>query len=402
MALETGTYISDLVVTNPTATDLKSQGDDHLRLVKSTIKNTFPNVTGVVTPSHTELSYVTGVTSAIQAQLNAPAKVTSINGGQLAGMRSRIINGGYEISNRFGGAVTALAAVTRTYTVDQMIVYASTATTFQRTTFAGAEGDQLNYCLLVNGTAGLTNVQAMQRVEYWNCIDMGGKAVVGSIWVYQTTGSTLTAVVQAARPNTPDDYSSTTAESAFTVSVNGVLGASIPSGQWCKVAATATLSNAAVTGLEIAFLLVGAITSGYCLFTKMQFELGTVATPFERRSYGLELALCQRYLPFVTTSANAIIGVGQCISTTRALIKVAFPVTPRVPPTGLTPPGAGGFYLTDAVNVAKTCTALAITGSVDLTGAMIQADVASGLAAGNATLLSITGTYGLIFTGCQL
>ena len=68
MALETGTYISDLVTTNPTSSDPKSAGDDHLRLIKSTVKATFANVTGAVTPTHTELNFVDGVTSAIQTQ----------------------------------------------------------------------------------------------------------------------------------------------------------------------------------------------------------------------------------------------------------------------------------------------------------------------------------------------
>src|SRR5690606_7725403 len=57
MPVESGTYISDLVATNPVgATDPKSQGDDHIRLLKSTIKATFPNITGAVTASHTQLS----------------------------------------------------------------------------------------------------------------------------------------------------------------------------------------------------------------------------------------------------------------------------------------------------------------------------------------------------------
>jgi microcystin-dependent protein len=43
MGLETATYITDLVTTNPVAGDFASQGDDHLRLIKSAIKNTFPN-----------------------------------------------------------------------------------------------------------------------------------------------------------------------------------------------------------------------------------------------------------------------------------------------------------------------------------------------------------------------
>lgn len=70
MALETATYISDLVSTNPTASDNMSQGDDHIRLLKSALKSTFPNVSGAVTATHTELNYVDGVTSALQTQLN--------------------------------------------------------------------------------------------------------------------------------------------------------------------------------------------------------------------------------------------------------------------------------------------------------------------------------------------
>lgn len=71
MGLETGTYISDLVSTNPLGSDAKSTADDHLRLIKSCVKATFPNVSGAVTPTHTELNYVDGVTSAIQTQLDA-------------------------------------------------------------------------------------------------------------------------------------------------------------------------------------------------------------------------------------------------------------------------------------------------------------------------------------------
>ena len=63
MALETATYINGLVATNPTSSDYKSQGDDHLRLIKSTLLATFPNVTGAVTLT--------------QAQLNAAASSTA-------------------------------------------------------------------------------------------------------------------------------------------------------------------------------------------------------------------------------------------------------------------------------------------------------------------------------------
>jgi hypothetical protein len=63
MPIESATYISDLNASNPIgATDPLSSADDHLRLLKSTIKATFPAVTGAVTASHTELNNLAGVT----------------------------------------------------------------------------------------------------------------------------------------------------------------------------------------------------------------------------------------------------------------------------------------------------------------------------------------------------
>ena len=69
MALESTTYIDGLVVTNPTGTDARSQGDDHLRLLKSTIRSTFPNVSGAMTATHTELNLIDGYTGTT-AELN--------------------------------------------------------------------------------------------------------------------------------------------------------------------------------------------------------------------------------------------------------------------------------------------------------------------------------------------
>lgn len=46
MPLEDGNWISDLVITNPPGTDGKSEGDNHIRLIKRLIKNTFPGAAG--------------------------------------------------------------------------------------------------------------------------------------------------------------------------------------------------------------------------------------------------------------------------------------------------------------------------------------------------------------------
>lgn len=46
MALETGNYIKDLDSANPANSDGKAEGDDHLRLIKKVLKNTFPGMAG--------------------------------------------------------------------------------------------------------------------------------------------------------------------------------------------------------------------------------------------------------------------------------------------------------------------------------------------------------------------
>jgi hypothetical protein len=58
MALETGSFISDLNSSNPQSTDSVSQADDHIRLLKATIKATFPNVTGAVSVTQAQINDV--------------------------------------------------------------------------------------------------------------------------------------------------------------------------------------------------------------------------------------------------------------------------------------------------------------------------------------------------------
>lgn len=56
MALESGSYIDSLNTNNPVATDPLAQADDHIRLIKATIKASFPNITGAVTLTQTEIN----------------------------------------------------------------------------------------------------------------------------------------------------------------------------------------------------------------------------------------------------------------------------------------------------------------------------------------------------------
>lgn len=72
MPLEVANFISQLVSTNPVgASDALSTADDHLRLVKTVLKASFPNINAAVNATPTQLNYLVGVTSLIQTQLNA-------------------------------------------------------------------------------------------------------------------------------------------------------------------------------------------------------------------------------------------------------------------------------------------------------------------------------------------
>jgi hypothetical protein len=77
MALETVTYISDLVATNPASGDSLNQTDDHLRIIKSAIKNTFPNINGPVSATDEDLNRVL-TNAGIQAVSGTAVDFTSI------------------------------------------------------------------------------------------------------------------------------------------------------------------------------------------------------------------------------------------------------------------------------------------------------------------------------------
>jgi hypothetical protein len=85
---------------------------------------------------------------------------------------------------------------------------------------------------------------------------------------------------------------------------------------------------------ELALLFyTGAFTgtgsaNDYVDITEVQLEVGSVTTPFERRPYGLELALCQRYLEMVNSP-----GILSYNTTTSAYANWYYRVSKRVTPT---------------------------------------------------------------------
>jgi len=163
-----------------------------------------------------------------------------------------------------------------------------------------------------------------------------------------------------------------------------------------------TGSKAMVTGASTALATDSGAT---WQITGVQLEAGDTATPFEHRSYGQELALCQRYLPstFLRTANNPIATV-QALSNTVGLAFIPWNVTPRVPPTGISASAASGFYVTNTIsNAGFTASALAFEISSNLAGIIRVTHASNAASAGNMVgFNSNTSGATILWTGCEL
>jgi hypothetical protein len=81
--------------------------------------------------------------------------------------------------------------------------------------------------------------------------------------------------------------------------------------------------------------------------TGVQLEVGSVATDFEHRSFGQELALCQRYYYRETIqNAEYFNGLGKADSDGNSIdLNLKFPVTMRTTPSAVEQTGDGNNYL---------------------------------------------------------
>ena len=132
MGLETGTYIDSLNSSNPAAGDPVNEGDDHIRLVKSTVKATFPNISGAVTSTHTELNLLDGVTAnttelnyvdvATLGTAEASKAITADANKDITGIRNLTMTGTLTIGSNTAATLQAV------YPVGSIYINASVST----------------------------------------------------------------------------------------------------------------------------------------------------------------------------------------------------------------------------------------------------------------------------------
>jgi hypothetical protein len=265
------------------------------------------------------------------------------------GMRNRIINGAMVVDQRNAGAsqtITSGAALA--YTVDRWYAYSTGANvTGQRV--AGTGNNQFAYRF--TGAASVTAIGFGQRIEAANCFDLAGSTATLSVELSNTLLTTVTWTAFYA--NTADTFGTLasptrTQIATGTFTVNSTL---------TRYATNISIPSAATTGIEIVFT-VGAQTSGTWIIDNVQFEAGTVATPFERRMITTEMALCQRYytksysmntVPGTVTPIGCVAMEGITAATFMG-VSTKLPVTMRIIPsvTYYSPasasPGLIGFW----------------------------------------------------------
>jgi hypothetical protein len=147
---------------------------------------------------------------------------------------------------------------------------------------------------------------------------------------------------------------------------------------WQSYAGSSDYEDSAVGNVNL-----GDSTSNTWEITGIQLEVGSQATPFEHRSFGEELALCQRYFEILGSTAVTDYGfmfTGACFNSTQTRFGLQWNVTKRASPTVT---DSGTFYVRDANGSSIAVSSRSYEQPSPWGAAPLYA-VASGLSAGNA------------------
>ena len=310
--------------------------------------------------------------------------------------KNRLINGQMQVAQRATSAtVTAGTTVPTVSTgypcVDRFFVY-SVGANVTAAQVAGAGANRNN--LQVTGAASVTAVGIGQRIEVLNSYDLAGSTCTLSVNI---SNSLLTTVTWTASYATTADTFGTIGTPTKTQIATGTFTVT---GTLANYSAQISVPAAATTGIEILFT-VGAQTSGTWVIGNAQLEKSSIATTFDYRPYGTELALCQRYYyRVVSGSSFGRFGSSFNFGTNTAIGLVQFPVTLRIAPTALEQSGTAGDYAVVTTSVV-TCTGVpAINANgTNTTVGVVSFSTTTGLTAGQGGQLASASGVSTAYLG---
>ena len=282
---------------------------------------------------------------------------TSIASG-LSHFRNRIINGAMEIDQRYAGSGNTLVTATETFVVDRFVGYkdGGVITSGQSSVAPVGFSDSISW--IVGTGASATAGQFFflkQHIEGFNTADLGfgtvnAKTITLSFWVRASvtgtySGSLTNGAIDRSYPFTYTINSANTWEYK-TITVPGDT-----SGTWVGATngiglrvywdlgmgstyrgSAGSWQNGAYAGVT-GTTSISATTGATFYITGVQLEQGSFATTFERRPYGTELQLCQRYYLLLVSGANIYFSNAYYYTSSIVLGHITLPVTMRAAPT---------------------------------------------------------------------
>ena len=278
-------------------------------------------------------------------------ETSSLDVGQIGGRKNVIMNGNFEINQRGVTSYTGLTGFTRgpdrwSWAKNDSVNFDATYGTFSNgfSDIVGARG-YMEFTLNSAG-AGTDFVTIQQRIE--DVRTCAGEEVTLSFWARSTTGSSFTLTEAANIDHGPVAYQQIFGTGGSASVTNRVTDSITLNTAWTKYTYTFTIPSVAGktigannhTRIYLCTMMDSDAGKGVQI-AQVQLERGSQASPFEHRSYGEELALCQRYYQYFEGGNYAhVIAQDWGFRT----LNCPFPTTMRASPTVVSYADVGGTY----------------------------------------------------------
>jgi hypothetical protein len=336
-----------------------------------------------------------------------PDSTNQFSGGAFS-FKNRIINGDMRIDQRNAGA--SVTAVNNAYCLDRWQLYSGAASKFSVQQVSDAPSGfsfSLKATSLSAYSVGASeSFNINQFIEGFNTADLAfgtasAKTITLSFWVKSSLTGTFGGAVNNASygRSYPFTYSISVADTweyktvtiagdtsgTWVGATNGIgVIVSFGIGNGATVSGTGgAWASATYTNATGATSVVGTNAATWYV-TGVQLEVGSVATPFERRPFGTEIALCQRYFWRVSGATSfPAVGSGVCILSTVCRAYVKYPVEMRSDPTISF---NGTIYVNDSASQTLTSISAVYPG---LNTSMVDFTVASGLTQGRGGIVFV-------------
>ncbi len=290
-----------------------------------------------------------------------PDSTNQFSGGAFS-FKNRILNGDMRIDQRNAGAAVTVNSTAQTLCADRWFATGQSTdgvfTMAQSTNAPTGFSNSLQISVTTaDASIGATQrYYIAQRIEAFNTADLSwgtanAKTVTLSFWVRSSLTGTFGGFIYNSDANYtyPFSYSISVADTweykTVTVSgptagtwlgsTNGIgvqIGWSMGAGT-DRLAAAGSWAAAQYFGATGQVNPIGTLNATFYI-TGVQLEVGSVATPFERRPYGTELALCQRYCVVYGGNAFSVFSVmGFGGNSTTAVVATPLPVEMRALPS---------------------------------------------------------------------